>query len=111
MLKTILITVGTTKYDELLKEINKKEFFQSLIKLGCKDLIIQYGNTALPEDFPKDKYISKDNEIINIQSYKFKFDNNENNSFKNDMLKSDLIISHAGNIYINLLIINLLLIK
>jgi len=96
MLKTVLITVGTTKYDELLKEINKKEFFQALVKIGCQDLIIQYGCTVLPEDFPKNKYILNDNKTINIQSYKFKFDNNEINSFKNDMLKSDLIISHAG---------------
>ncbi|ORX45425.1 glycosyl transferase [Piromyces finnis] len=97
MINTTLVTVGTTKYDELLKEINKEEFFNSLVKIGCKNLIIQYGNSILPEDFPKNKFTLKNGTILNITTYKFKFDNIKEHGFKEDMIKSDLIISHAGS--------------
>jgi len=96
MIKNVFITVGTTKYDDLIKEINQESFFKALLKLGCQNLTIQYGNSFLPESFPKDKYILKTGEIINISSYKFKFDNTIENSFKKDLENSDLIISHAG---------------
>jgi len=99
MIQTTLITVGTTRYDELLNEINKEEFFHSLMKLGCRNLIIQYGNSILPNTFPKDKYILENGETLNITTYKFKFDNQKEHGFRKDMMKSDLIISHAG-IYI-----------
>lgn len=96
MLRSVFITVGTTKYDDLMNIVNQESFFKTLIKLGCQDLTIQYGNSVIPENFPKDKYISKTGETININSYKFKFDNTTENSFNKDLEEADLIISHAG---------------
>jgi len=98
MIKNVFITVGTTKYDDLMKEINQESFFQTLKKLGCQNLTIQYGNSVLPENFPKDKYVLESGEKIDITSYKFKFDNSMENNFKKDLENSDLIISHAGKI-------------
>ncbi|KAG4095541.1 glycosyl transferase [Neocallimastix lanati (nom. inval.)] len=97
MIKNVFITVGTTKYDDLMKEINQESFFQTLKKLGCQNLTIQYGNSVLPENFPKDKYVLESGEKIDITSYKFKFDNSMENNFKKDLENSDLIISHAGS--------------
>ncbi|ORX87605.1 glycosyl transferase [Anaeromyces robustus] len=95
MIQSVFLTVGTTRFDDLLKEINQESFFKALISLGFKNLIVQYGNSILPENFPKDKYTLETGETLSINLYKFKF--NDSKSFYNDMKQADLIISHAGS--------------
>ena len=40
---TIFVTVGTTKFEELIKVMDTESFFSTIRKLGCKKLIIQKG--------------------------------------------------------------------
>ena len=52
--KTVLVTVGTTKFDELVKEIDTTGFAEVLQKLGYTKLLVQRGagayipNTLVP---------------------------------------------------------------
>ena len=83
--KQFLITVGTTKFENLIKNIDKDEFYETIIKHNFKKLIIQKGTG---------EYIPKQHE-----KYKNKIDIQFStilNNFENIIKQSDLIISHAG---------------
>ena len=83
--KQFLITVGTTKFENLIKNIDKNEFYETIIKHNFNKLIIQKGTG---EYIPKqhEKYKNKiDIQICTIL-----------NNFENIIKQSDLIISHAG---------------
>jgi beta-1,4-N-acetylglucosaminyltransferase len=41
---TVFVTVGTTKFEDLLKTVDTEDFFKALDSIGCKHLIIQKGN-------------------------------------------------------------------
>jgi len=83
--KSILVTVGTTQFEELIKLSLKEEFQNELLKNGYSKLFIQIGNYKLNENY---KFNSKLKiEIINFMpSFKF------SNLIKN----CNLIISHGG---------------
>ena len=83
--KQILITVGTTKFENLIKNIDKDEFYETIIKHNFKKLIIQKGTGEyIPKQY--EKYTNKiDIQICTIL-----------NNFENIIKQSDLIISHAG---------------
>ena len=83
--KQILITVGTTKFENLIKAIDNDNFYDMIIKNGFTKIIIQKGY----------------GEYIPINSKKF--ENRINiqiseiiNNFENVIKSSDLIISHGG---------------
>ena len=83
--KQFLITVGTTKFENLIKNIDKDEFYETIINHNFKKLIIQKGTG---------EYIPKQHE-----KYKNKIDIQIStilNNFENIIKQSDLIISHAG---------------
>lgn len=77
--KTAFVTVGTTKFDELVAEVTKKETLDLLQSEGFENVIVQYGSGTIP----------------NLKRPGFScFD------YKNDISKemkiADLIISHGG---------------
>lgn len=39
----ILVTVGTTKFDNLIKAVDTEEFHEAALKLGYTYMYIQYG--------------------------------------------------------------------
>ena len=83
--KQILITVGTTKFENLIKAIDKEEFYEMLIKTGFTKLIIQKGyGEYIPKNYKafENKMKIQISEIIN--------------HFENIIKTSDLIISHGG---------------
>ena len=83
--KQILITVGTTKFENLIKAIDKEEFYEMLIKTGFTQLIIQKGyGEYIPKNYKsfENKMKIQISEIIN--------------NFENIIKASDLIISHGG---------------
>ena len=83
--KQILITVGTTKFENLIKSIDKEEFYEMLIKNNYKKIIIQKGyGTYLPINYKKyeNKIFIEVHEILN--------------NFENIIKNSDIIISHGG---------------
>ncbi len=82
---TAFVTVGTTLFDDLIREVNKPNFHETLVRLGYTKLIVQYGSgTIAPKSFPE---TSPSLEVIS-----FRFHENLNSIFD----QSTLVISHGG---------------
>eukprot|EP01099_Mayorella_cantabrigiensis_P005196 TRINITY_DN406_c0_g2_i1.p1 TRINITY_DN406_c0_g2~~TRINITY_DN406_c0_g2_i1.p1 ORF type:complete len:221 (-),score=65.70 TRINITY_DN406_c0_g2_i1:147-809(-) len=47
--KTILVTVGTTKFDKLIRIVDNPNFVSCILALGYNHLIIQYGAGSPPK--------------------------------------------------------------
>lgn len=83
--KQILITVGTTKFENLIKAIDSEKFYEMLINNGFTKIIFQKG---YGEYIPKN-YKNYENKIkIQISEIL--------NNFENIIKSSELIISHGG---------------
>jgi hypothetical protein len=70
--KSILVTVGTTQFEELIKLALKTEFQNELLKNGYSKLFIQIGNYKLNENYKSNSNLKI--EIINFMP-SFKFNN------------------------------------
>lgn len=80
--RSIFVTVGTTRFDGLIKGVTRPEALLWMKENGYTDLIIQYGKgnePVIPTCSP-----------VSIQTYSFLA------SLDQDMKAADLIISHAG---------------
>ncbi|KAH8267839.1 hypothetical protein KR026_009005, partial [Drosophila bipectinata] len=86
-LKTVYVTVGTTKFDALIAAISSEAGIRALKDRKCKKLIIQHGNSVplTPEA------VQRITRRYGIQIEQYKFRPN-----KEDIRKADLIIGHAG---------------
>ncbi|XP_037944108.1 UDP-N-acetylglucosamine transferase subunit ALG13 homolog [Teleopsis dalmanni] len=86
-MKRVFITVGTTKFDELISEIISDKVLNLLQEKGCCQLTLQIGKGEILIDSRKihEKY------GINVEYYPFKFDENST-----DIVNADLVIGHAG---------------
>ena len=83
--KQVLITVGTTKFENLIKAIDTEKFYEMIIKNGFTKIIIQKGyGEYIPSNYKK--YENK----IKIQVSEIL------NNFENVIKSSELIISHGG---------------
>ena len=83
--KQILITVGTTKFENLIKSIDTDNFYNMIIENKFTKIIIQKGTGEyIPKNY--EKYKDK----INIQISTIL------NDFENIIKNSELIISHGG---------------
>ncbi|RYY81991.1 hypothetical protein EON63_14285 [archaeon] len=86
-MKQVLVTVGTTEFDELIKAIDNEAFLVEMLKVGCEKLLIQYGRGVyLPSQLPQlaPKY--------NITLTMFQFDP----SLPTIISESNLMIGHCG---------------
>jgi beta-1,4-N-acetylglucosaminyltransferase len=87
-LKTMLITVGTTKFENLIKNIDQEEFYNLLDRQKFSKLIIQKGiGVYIPHKFKSDKLSLKN---ITVEVHELL------PNFENIIKNSDYIISHAG---------------
>ncbi|XP_011501018.1 PREDICTED: UDP-N-acetylglucosamine transferase subunit ALG13 homolog [Ceratosolen solmsi marchali] len=84
MNKRILVTVGTTKFDELINTITTNEVLQELNNQGYNELILQIGKTNFQPN------CSSRCGFNNIKAFHL------NSSLHEVMKSADLIISHAG---------------
>ncbi|KAI8641667.1 glycosyl transferase, partial [Parasitella parasitica] len=84
---SLFVTVGSTGFDELIRQTTLPEFLNSLPKVGIKKVLYQYGSS---EQVITTNLQSYDGEILHIHSYKYK------TSIIEDMEKADIIVSHAG---------------
>lgn len=85
--KRIFVTVGTTEFENLIKQIDNEAFINILLQLNCKELIIQIGRGVyIPINLPQ----SCANHSILYECYRFKSNLDEN------MKAADLIITHCG---------------
>lgn len=79
--KSVFVTVGTTKFDELIASVTEYSTLEALKNNGYSSMILQIGHgNFLPEE----------SDVIKISHYRFKPD------IGPDMCNSDLVISHGG---------------
>ncbi|XP_058804284.1 UDP-N-acetylglucosamine transferase subunit ALG13 homolog [Phymastichus coffea] len=82
--KKIFVTVGTTKFDNLINTITSDELLKELCKKGYNQLILQIGKTDLkPDCTPRLGF-------NHIEAFDLSPSLNE------AMKSADLVISHAG---------------
>ncbi|KAK5650513.1 hypothetical protein RI129_001542 [Pyrocoelia pectoralis] len=79
--KRVFITVGTTKFDKLVKTVSNSDILNILHKLGYNQIQFQVGNGS---------YIEAKHDTIKL-SYNTYFED-----FDSEIEKADLVISHAG---------------
>jgi len=79
--KSVFVTVGTTKFDELIASITERNTLEALKHKGYTSMIVQMGNGT---------FLIEPSDVMEISSYKFKPD------IGPDMNNSDLVISHGG---------------
>lgn len=87
-LNKIFVTVGTTKFDDLINVILSDQIQFHLKQLHCKKLVIQFGTGAEIDRSVIELLLQKYD--IEIECYRLKA------NILNDIKSSDLIISHAG---------------
>ena len=79
------VTVGSTKFDDLIKVVTSEDFLTSLSSNGYTHLVVQYGNSKLRQGFKNES-----SHGVKVTAWQFKPDLNK------EYLVADLIISHAG---------------
>jgi beta-1,4-N-acetylglucosaminyltransferase len=93
MVKAIFVTVGSTKFDELVTAFTREEVISSLLGKGFTRLSIQCGDSYVSDsDAHSQIQDIKTTEIkgLRIEQYRFK------PSLEEDFKSADLVISHAG---------------
>lgn len=80
-MSTIFVTVGSTKFDKLINRVLSPEFLHKIHQSGFKKLIVQAGNSIVPNLASTD---------LQIEIYKYK------NDISLDAQSANLVISHAG---------------
>eukprot|EP01041_Mallomonas_annulata_P005048 gene5048-10113_t len=85
--ENIFITVGTTDFDDLIREINCEAFMTFVKKQKSKKIVLQIGRGSYYPSYLEEecKKIS-----IDIEIYRFK------STLLPDMKSATIIISHAG---------------
>jgi len=83
--KYVFVTVGTTKFEELIQIVDTDECHQCLIELGYNGLLIQIGKGEF-----EPTVVSRNRNRMACEYYRFK------DSLDDDMSEASLIISHAG---------------
>ncbi|XP_054743308.1 UDP-N-acetylglucosamine transferase subunit ALG13 homolog [Anastrepha obliqua] len=85
--KTIYVTVGTTKFDELINEVVSSRCLHALQQRGCQKLVIQHGHGRPVQNVNHIRQVYG----ITLEQYDFKLE-----TPRTDILDADLIIGHAG---------------
>ncbi|XP_065884909.1 UDP-N-acetylglucosamine transferase subunit ALG13-like [Dysidea avara] len=81
--RSIFVTVGTTRFDELVKAVASEQFIKLAISKGYNKMVVQAGkSTFIPEVV--------NNTQFHTEVYQYK------DTLKHDMQEASLIISHGG---------------
>lgn len=86
-LGSVFVTVGTTNFNDLIKEITSDRVLALLKAKGCNRLVLQVGNGKSSIDAAA---IAAQHGI-RVEQYEFKKD-----GIQSDILAADLIVGHAG---------------
>ena len=86
------VTIGSTRFDLLVKEILSVRTLEALKSRGCTTLTVQCGNSAFEQAslIAKGETTKLSVEGIQVELWKFK------PALTKEYEKADLIISHAG---------------
>jgi beta-1,4-N-acetylglucosaminyltransferase len=89
----VFVTVGTTKFDALIKAMDRHEVANALTKKGYSKLIMQMGAAQYTPSvlFPDDKASGTLPNGLHVSYFQFA------PSLADYMQQADLIISHAGS--------------
>jgi len=79
------VTVGSTRFDDLIDAIASEDFLTRLFAGGYTRLVVQYGNSKLPQ-----KFQTETSHGVEVIAWPFKPNLGE------EYLAADLVISHAG---------------
>ena len=85
MRKRLFVTVGSTKFPQLIRAVLSPEAIEVLLDLGFRELCVQYGTDT--ELFEQSQRHSK----LSITGFDY------SQSIEREMQQADLIISHAGS--------------
>ena len=80
-----LVTVGSTKFDALMRAIDCPEFFESLVALGIRDLIVQRGRSTYAFQCKAPSLLMHPPTIVEYKA-----------QLVNDIRRASLLITHAG---------------
>ncbi|GAB5586950.1 N-acetylglucosaminyldiphosphodolichol N-acetylglucosaminyltransferase catalytic subunit alg13 [Umbelopsis nana] len=86
-----LVTVGSTGFDDLISSVTNPTILSTLGELGYDHLTVQYGSSEAIYNDNLAQISSMSSRTPVIQGFSYKPD------IRNDMIASDLIISHAGS--------------
>lgn len=92
--KSLFVTVGSTKFEDLINTVLTKEVLNALKTHNFTHLTLQIGSGAHLEAIPDlfdTASVEFTLESIKIKAYRYK------SSIKEDMEEADLVISHAGS--------------
>ncbi|KAJ2925232.1 hypothetical protein H1R20_g11883, partial [Candolleomyces eurysporus] len=89
----VFVTIGSTKFDDLVQHTLSEEVLLSLKKQGYRELVIQCGNSTFElassvADGSEQKF---EREGISIECWKFK------PTLEAEYDRADLVVSHAGS--------------
>ena len=79
------VTVGSTKFDDLIDVIASEDFLARLFASGYTRLVVQYGNSKLRRPFR-----TESSQGVEVTIWPFRPNLSE------EYLAADLVISHAG---------------
>jgi beta-1,4-N-acetylglucosaminyltransferase len=82
--KTCFVTVGTTKFEALIKHVDSSDVLDALAARGYERVLVQYGKGEF------EPFQNKLQNNLLLESYRFK------PSLHEDMSQASLIVTHAG---------------
>ena len=91
--KTIFVTVGTTKFEQLINKVLEHEVLDKFAHFNFTRLILQVGNGKHDDqnlDFSQQQQVQFQKNRIQVFAYQYK------SSIREDLTSADLVISHAG---------------
>ena len=89
MPKRVFVTVGSTRFPQLIRSVLSSEAIEILVDLGFRELCIQHGTDT--ELFKR----SQEHTKLSITGFDY------SPSIEKEMQQADLIISHAGTKSLN----------
>lgn len=84
--RRVFVTVGSTRFPELIKAVLSEECIRVLVELGYTELCVQYGSdVTLFRDYGQGTASG-----ISVTGFDY------SRSIEKEMQEADLVISHAG---------------
>ena len=77
----VFVTVGTTRFDSLVREVLRETVTQTLKDRGYTSIKVQAGKSVVP---------SSENTPVGVEVYDYK------PSLREDIAEADLVVAHAG---------------